>query len=186
MTTKPIRILIVEDSITDSALIQRQLEKIFTEPEIRVSDSLLNVRYTAKTFFPEMVFTDYDLDGFTGEDVLLTFKELFPRIPIIVITGTLNSEELAANAILNGASGFFLKKNMNELADRMKPVINKILTERKEFFERMEEEQKRRDKLQRVHALLKEASKPTDQENVKEYYEKLLKEISDNLDTIIK
>ncbi|MDB2385159.1 response regulator [Polaribacter sp.] len=186
MIARSPRILIVEDSYTDAALLQRQLKRVFEEPEIVIANSLENLRYTTKTFIPEFIFTDYNLGSFTAEDVLQSIRELFKDIPIIVVTGTIGNEEIAANAILKQANGFFLKKDMKNLHIRMLPLLNEIIKEHEQTLEKIAVEKQKTEKLNRIHAILKEASKPNKPEGVEEYYEKLLKEIGENIETIIR
>lgn len=180
------RILIVEDSYTDAALLQRQLKKIFNEPEIVIANSIQNLRFTTKTFIPEFVFTDYNLGNFTAEDVLESIRELFKDVPIIVVTGTIGNEELATNAMLKQANGFFLKKDMKNLHQRMVPVLKKIIKENERTLNFIAKEKEKTEKLNRIHAILKEAAKPNKDKGIKEYYEKLLKEIGENIEIIIR
>jgi CheY-like chemotaxis protein len=180
------RILIVEDSYTDAALLQRQLEKIFDEPEIVIANSILNLRFATKTFIPEFVFTDYNLGNFTAEDVLQSIRELFENVPILVVTGTIGNEELATNAMLKQANGFFLKKDMKNLHVRMVPILKEIINKNEQTLKYIAKEKEKTDKLNRIHAILKEAAKPNKPESVKDYYEKLLKEIGENIETIIR
>ena len=48
-------------------------------------------------------------------------------MPFIFITGTIEDEELAANTILSGASGFILKKNMHQLQDKLRPLLKRVV-----------------------------------------------------------
>ncbi|RCS27762.1 response regulator [Polaribacter sp. WD7] len=180
------RILIVEDSYTDAALLQRQLEKIFEEPEIVMANSIDNLSFTTKTFVPEIIFTDFDLGNFTAEDVLISIRNLFKDIPIIVVTGTIGNEEIATNIILKRANGFFLKKDMKNLHVRMEPLLLDILEKNKFALAKIAKEKERLEKLNRIHSILKGAAQPNKPKGVEEYYEKLLKEIEENIETIIR
>jgi hypothetical protein len=54
-------------------------------------------------------------------------RSIDENLPLIFITGTLEDEELAANTILSGASGFILKKHMNELSEKLRPLLKKVV-----------------------------------------------------------
>lgn len=188
MIDKDIRILVVEDNMTDAVLLQRQLNKIFSNPEITISNTLENLLYTAKTFIPEIIFTDFNLGTFTGIEVMKEIKEIFPEIPIIIVTGALEEEEYLNNMILQSASGFFLKKNMNKLSSRMRPYIENILDDRSYELENLRKQQERVQKLERLHATLKEAAnldpEQTDPKML-DYYKQIIQDMNDDLDTIL-
>lgn len=57
MITQPLKILVVEDQVTDAALIQRQIRKCVEDVEITVTDNLLSFRHALKTFIPDFVLS---------------------------------------------------------------------------------------------------------------------------------
>ena len=112
MISIPLRILLVEDNDTDALLIQRHLRKLVESPQIEVVEDLEACRHQLVNFVPDLVLSDYNLPTCTGMEVLKLSQEIDPELPLIFITGTIDDEELAANTILAGASGYILKKNM--------------------------------------------------------------------------
>lgn len=127
MINKKLNILLVEDNESDIFLIKRQLKKIVQEPVIQVTDNLEECKKLLSTFAPDVVLSDYNLPKCTGLDVLDLVKEFDESIEFIFITGTIHDEELAANTILNGASGYILKKHMNNLDVKLEPLLKKAL-----------------------------------------------------------
>lgn len=117
----------MEDLESDAVLIKRQIHKVVENPQIEVTDSLAGCRDLLVNFAPDLVLSDYNLPDFTGLDVLELVKNFDESIDFIFITGTINDEELAANTILNGASGYILKKHMNNLAEKLEPFLKKAL-----------------------------------------------------------
>ncbi|SCY35633.1 CheY chemotaxis protein or a CheY-like REC (receiver) domain [Nonlabens sp. Hel1_33_55] len=187
MIKEPLKILVVEDNFTDVALIQRQIRKCIQDPEIVVSDKIIQTRHAMKTFIPDVVFTDFQLVGFTGLEVIENVQEIYPNIPIIVITGTLNDEELAAKVVMQGASGFLLKKNMSKLHERLEPMLKRILEDKAVVLLKLEKERKEREKLNEIQSLLKEAAQShNSSEYTQDYYKKILMGIEDRIKTIIK
>lgn len=140
MINIPLRILLVEDNDTDALLIQRQLRKLVEEPQIEVVEDLEACRHQLVNFVPDLVISDYNLPTCTGMEVLRLSQEIDPDLPLIFITGTIEDEELAANTILSGASGYILKKNMKELDQRLRPLLKKVvlqMSSREEVRERI-------------------------------------------------
>ena len=127
MIKTSLRILLVEDLETDVVLIKRQINKIMENPIIEVTDNIEECKKLLVNFAPDVVLSDYNLPTCTGLDILETVKDFDSDIEFIFITGTINDEELAANTILNGASGYILKKHMNELGERLRPLFKKII-----------------------------------------------------------
>ncbi len=127
MITTPLRILLVEDNEADVILTKRTIGKIVKEPEIVVVDDLLGCRANMINFIPDVVISDYNLPTCTGLDVLQVVQETDSTVPFIFLTGTVNDEELAANTILAGAWGYILKKHMDDLEERLRPLLKKVV-----------------------------------------------------------
>lgn len=127
MINTSLRILLVEDQETDAELIKRQINKIVKQPKIELTDDIEGCKEQLVNFAPDVVLSDYNLPTCTGLDILETVKEYDEDIAFIFITGTINDEELAANTILNGASGYILKKHMNNLGEKLEPLLKKVV-----------------------------------------------------------
>ncbi|SDL34274.1 Response regulator receiver domain-containing protein [Salinimicrobium catena] len=142
MITIPLRILLVEDNEADVILTKRTIKKIVEKPEIAVVEDLTACRERMVNFAPDVVISDYNLPSCTGLDVLQLVQEIDGSVPFIFLTGTINDEELAANTILAGAWGYILKKDMNDLEERLKPLLKKVvfnLSSKDELRERLRE-----------------------------------------------
>ncbi|MGA9325185.1 MAG: response regulator [Salegentibacter sp.] len=126
MITTSLRILLVEDLETDVMLIKRQISRVVEEPIIKVVDDLAACREKMINFVPDVIISDYNLPTCSGLDVLELVKNIDSSVPFIFLTGTIDDEELAANTILAGASGYILKKHMNDLAGKLKPLFKKV------------------------------------------------------------
>lgn len=121
-----LRVLLVEDNKTDAQLTERQILKADPETEIRTVKDLQSVENNIKEFKPQLIISDYRLPNCSGLDVLQLAEKLSPGTTFIFLTGAINDEELAANTILSGASGYFLKKNLNHLHIRLAPYFKAI------------------------------------------------------------
>lgn len=127
MTLAPVNVLLVEDNPTDVALIQRQIEKINIPSKIDVLADLNAIDNRLIQSPPDLILCDYNLPSFDGLDVLELVQHRSPGTTFIFLTGTIEDEELAANTILSGASGYILKKNINELHERLKPHFESLV-----------------------------------------------------------
>lgn len=127
MITTPLRILLVEDNEVDVELIIHHINKIVEIPHIKVVDNLEDCEKQLQNFVPDVVLSDYNLPTCNGLEVLELTKSTDDSIPFIFLTGAIEDEELAANTILSGASGFILKKHMDVLDQKLGPLFKKIV-----------------------------------------------------------
>lgn len=121
-----IRVLLVEDFQTDAQLIERQIKKAEKHAVIKIVKEFDKVKEALLEFKPQLIISDYRLPMFSGLDVLQLTEKLRPGTIFLFLTGTINDEELAANTILSGASGYFLKKNINEFHNKLLPYFAAI------------------------------------------------------------
>ncbi len=140
MITTPLRILLVEDTESDVRLTIRHLNKIVKEPIIEVVEDLTACRERMINFVPDVVISDYNLPTCNGLEILQVVKSVDEAVPFIFLTGTIEDEELAANTILAGASGYILKKHMKTLDEKLLPLLKGIvlnMVTREEVRERL-------------------------------------------------
>ena len=155
MITIPLRILLVEDNDTDAMLIQRQLKKLVEKPQIKLVEDLESCRRELVSFIPDLVISDYNLPTCTGMDILQLSQEIDPHLPFIFITGTIDDEELAANTILAGASGYILKKNMKQLDQRLRPLLKKVVVQMSTMEEVRERIRQNKQSVNQIRDYLK-------------------------------
>ncbi len=135
--------LLVEDMVSDTFLLQRQLKKISTDPEIRFVDSEISLINALKTYIPDMVLTDFNLVGMNAFDVLRITKEYNSKIPVIVITGQLKYESDSEELQKKGAEGFFLKDPINTLNERLLPLVKEIVERDREQLDSLNKERRK-------------------------------------------
>jgi len=131
MIQEKINILLVEDNRTDAILIERQIKKILSNPKIFHAYTFEDFENSLITSEPDIILSDYQLNEFTGLEILRRVQKTKSHIPFIFITGTINNEELAAQSILTGATGYFLKKNINELHKKILPHFENVIENKK-------------------------------------------------------
>ncbi|MDP5045147.1 MAG: response regulator [Leeuwenhoekiella sp.] len=126
MIKEPLQILMVEDNPSDSTLIRREISKVAEKATISVCNNLSDFELAVVNLKPDLILSDYNLPTCSGLEVLELAQKLAPSVTFIFITGTINDEELAADTILNGASGYILKKNIGTLHKRLEPYLKAI------------------------------------------------------------
>ena len=118
-----IQILLVEDDENDALLLQRELnktKKTYDFVQVETYDEFLNA---IKSQHFDLVLSDYNLLGFTGQDVLKHIKAEKIDIPFILVSGTIG--EQAAVAIMRaGAADYVMKDNLIKLPQVVKREIN--------------------------------------------------------------
>ena len=135
--------LLVEDLVSDSFLLQRQLKKISENPEIRFVDSELSLINALKTFIPDILITDFNLVGMDAFDVIRIAKSYNQKIPVVVITAHLKNEADRDLLMEKGAAGFFLKEPISTLNERLLPLFQSIVEKNPEDLVNLDRERKR-------------------------------------------
>jgi PAS domain S-box-containing protein len=111
----PLRVLVVEDSESDAAIIVRFLEKADYEVQWQRIDTAGDMREALARQPWDVVISDYHLPQFDAPAALATLKEAGLDIPFIVVSGTIG-EETAVALIKAGAQDCLGKENLARLA----------------------------------------------------------------------
>ena len=111
-TTESYSVLIIEDSKVDATVLRAQLS----------SDGRFTVRHAASLAealqliaggeLPDAITLDLSLPDSSGLDSFLEIHRRFPNEPIVILTGE-HDEELAVQAMRNGAQDYVLKSSLN-------------------------------------------------------------------------
>ncbi|MBK7175487.1 MAG: PAS domain S-box protein [Bacteroidales bacterium] len=130
-----LRILMIEDSTTDSELIIREIKKCgieFTELVVETREDFIRA---IGEFNPDIILSDYALPEFDGMQALRIQQELAPNVPFILVTGSVN-EETAVECMKSGADDYIIKQNLKRLCEAIKGAIEKkTLIREKEAYE---------------------------------------------------
>ena len=113
-----IRILILEDEVSDAELLLIQLEESGFAFDCRWARNKREFTTYLAEYPADIILSDYSLPGFTGLEALSQVRSKQPFTPFIVVTGTLG-EEKAVETILNGATDFLLKEHLANLSVTM-------------------------------------------------------------------
>jgi diguanylate cyclase (GGDEF)-like protein len=126
---QPLRVLLVEDSEDDAALILRELRKGGYEPDCRRVDSAADLETALERDNWDVVITDHNLPGYSSEMTLATLKRSGLDIPVIIVSGSIG-ESIAVEAMKNGAHDYIMKDNLARLV----PAITRELRETKNRY----------------------------------------------------
>jgi PAS domain S-box-containing protein len=127
----PLRVLLIEDSDDDAALVVRTLRRggydlTYTRVETAeaMRDALAHQAW-------DLVVSDYSMPQFSGPAALQLLQEIKMDLPFIIVSGTIG-EETAVAAMKAGAHDFLMKGNLTRLI----PAIARELREAAERRER--------------------------------------------------
>lgn len=164
MSNEIFKVFILEDMEADLLLTKRQVRKFL--PSVLFAVARNRTEFEAKLieFQPDIVLSDYNLPDMNGLEALLYVREHLDSTPFVFITGILNDEERVAETILNGASGYLLKENLQRLPSLLASVLEKnaaVLRHKEEEWERRRNNQ---IGIQKTIAALRETTIPAKEE----------------------
>jgi len=139
-----LKILILEDSISDVGLIQQLLKKEEMHCEFSVAMNKKDFTKNLSVFSPDIILSDNSLPQFNSSDALKTARRQLPHIPFILVSGTI-PEEYAASIIKQGADDFILKDRMARLPAAIVAALKHRLTEKEKRYtiEQLKENEKK-------------------------------------------
>jgi CheY-like chemotaxis protein len=110
-----LRILLLEDSLLDTELIQMNLINGGIDGElVRVETRTDFLRALEVDSF-DLILSDYSLPSFDGISALEIAQATCPEVPFIFVSATLG-EELAIETLKSGAIDYVLKQRLDRLA----------------------------------------------------------------------
>src|SRR5262249_18599306 len=112
---KPLRVLIVDDSSDDAALVLRQLTKEGYAPDWERVEQAAPMRAALAKRPWDIVVSDWNMPQFSALGALKVLQEAAPDIPLIIVSGTIG-EERAIDALRAGARDFVAKDRLTRLA----------------------------------------------------------------------
>jgi two-component system cell cycle sensor histidine kinase/response regulator CckA len=144
------RVLIVEDSLSDTKLVVAELRKSGQQIEYERVDDEPSLRACLHASRWDLVLSDWSMPNFSGPAALAVVKELGIDAPFIIVSGTVG-EDTAVEAMRGGASDYVLKDRLV----RLLPAVERELRESSSRFARRQAEQA----LARTEEQLRQAQK---------------------------
>ena len=146
---KKLRILMLDDNAADAAAIERELRKAgISFKALRVSGRP-EYEESLREFSPGLILSDYWLPSFDGVSALSKAQQMLPGVPFIFVSSALG-EELAIDAMKNGATDYVLKVGLSRLV----PAVRRALREAEDRTVRVRAEEMLRESEERLKSIL--------------------------------
>lgn len=124
-----LKILHVEDLLSDADLVYRVLQKSTLQFERKVVDNRKDFESSLDRFHPDIILSDHSLPAFNSQEALTIVNQKQLHIPFILVTATV-SEEYAVKIMKEGACDYILKDRLQRLPNAIKGAIEKYRMER--------------------------------------------------------
>lgn len=106
------RVLVVEDNNTGSALVQRYLQRNSEAPQVHTAARLSDALAAAQREPLDVIVLDMTLPDAQGVDAVRRMRAAVPHVPIVVLSGT-EDESLATEAVQAGAQDYLIKDQVD-------------------------------------------------------------------------
>src|SRR5438874_5564206 len=120
--TKPLRILLIEDSERDAALLTLYLRRGGYEPTIARVETASAMRTQLESAEWDVVISDFNLPVFSAHAALETLRESGRRIPFIVVSGEM-SEPIVSALTKAGADAYLAKYELKKIVPAIERAI---------------------------------------------------------------
>jgi signal transduction histidine kinase len=125
--SEQLRIVHIEDSSDDVALIKESLTREGYAPQVRRVETRAELLDALTHGEIDLILSDYSLPHFSGTQALEIAHAMKPEIPFIFVSGTIQ-EGTAIESLRNGASDYVLKDRPARLAS----AVRRAITDKKE------------------------------------------------------
>ena len=146
--SKPLRVLIVEDSEDDALLLVRQLRSGGYEPTFERVDTPEAMNAALEQTW-DIVIADYAMPHFSAPSALDMLKEKGLDLPFIIVSGAIG-EETAVSMMKAGAHDYIMKGNLARLI----PAIEREMRDAKVRQERKQAEEALRESEEKYRTIL--------------------------------
>jgi two-component system cell cycle sensor histidine kinase/response regulator CckA len=121
----PLHILHLEDEPNDAALVQSTLEADGIVCATACVQNGEDFVAALRRGGIDLVLSDYSMPGYDGLSALKLAQAEQPDLPVILVSGTLG-EELAIDALKNGATDYVLKERLVRLAPAVRRAMHEV------------------------------------------------------------
>lgn len=122
--SRPLRLLLIEDSDDDAALLLRELKRVGFKPSVRRVETAEELTAALEAEVFDLVLCDYSLPRLNAPAALEIVRASGKDLPFIIVSGTIG-EENAVESMRAGAHDFVLKDRLARLG----PAVDRELGE---------------------------------------------------------
>jgi DNA-binding NarL/FixJ family response regulator len=120
--TKPLRVLLLEDSESDAKLIRQELQRAGLSASVTRVDNENEFAQAIARFGPHVVLSDHALAAFGSSAALTLLRTLRPATPFIVVTGAVDHDKVV-EWVRAGADDVILKEKLHRLAPSIETAV---------------------------------------------------------------
>jgi two-component system cell cycle sensor histidine kinase/response regulator CckA len=131
-----LRVLMIEDSEDDAALVIRELQRGDYDVQLERVDEASALESAFEKQNWDLIISDFSMPHFSGTDALKLLRSKGCEKPFIFVSGTIG-EETAVAALRDGAQDYLMKTNLKRLV----PAVQRALREAKDRNHRKQMEQ---------------------------------------------
>lgn len=133
-----IKILLLEDNLSDADLISRQLTKSGMTFLLKIVETRKMFEEALDTFCPDIILSDYSLPAFDGVSAFRLLQSRECPVPFIIVSGTIG-EENAVMMIKEGVTDYASKSNLPALPQKVVRAINEAaeILEKQEVLQKL-------------------------------------------------
>ncbi len=124
--SKPLSLLIVEDSENDALLLLRHLRQHGYDLTYERVDTAAGMKAALEKRPWDIVISDYFMPQFSALDALSLLRETKPDMPFIVVSGKIG-EDTAVAAMKAGASDYIMKTSLKRLVPAIEREVQEAL-----------------------------------------------------------
>jgi PAS domain S-box-containing protein len=121
---KPLRVLLLEDSRFDAELLREELRDSYPNAVLDVVRDEPGFLEAISTHRYDLILSDYELPGFSGDQALAEARRRHPGVPFIFVSGVIG-EDNAVEMLKRGATDYVSKQRLV----RLPLVIDRALRE---------------------------------------------------------
>src|ERR1700704_3270640 len=110
----PLRVLLIEDSEDDAALLLLELRRGGYKTTHERVDTPAALHTALDNQKWDLVISDHSMPHFSGREALQLLRQKESEVPFIFVSGTMG-EEAAVAALKNGAQDYLMKSNLKRL-----------------------------------------------------------------------
>lgn len=150
----PLRLLQLEDSAVDAELITATLIEGGIPCQSQLVDTRQAFMAALKGGRMDLILADYSIPGFDGMTALLLARQFCPEVPFLFVSGTIG-EELAIDAMHQGATDYVLKQRLGRLVPSVQRALRELddRAERKRAEEALRQSEKQFRQSQKMEAV---------------------------------